>query len=90
MGVAAAGRRVGAAAAPLAGRCRRAGAAAAAARARSRAGCPHLRGLLTGCSVPLPRKQEARSQLKNRERAMALLRAKLFEMELEKQKRCAL
>lgn len=30
--------------------------------------------------------QEERSQLKNRERAMALLRAKLFEMELEKQR----
>jgi peptide chain release factor 1 len=30
--------------------------------------------------------QEERSQLKNRERAMSLLRAKLFEMELEKQR----
>lgn len=30
--------------------------------------------------------QEERSQLKNRERAMALLRAKLFEMEQEKQR----
>ena len=30
--------------------------------------------------------QESRTQLKNRERAMALLRAKLFEMELEKQR----
>lgn len=30
--------------------------------------------------------QESRTQLKNRERAMALLRARLFEMELEKQR----
>ena len=31
--------------------------------------------------------QEERTQLRNRERAMALLRAKLFELELEKQRR---
>lgn len=33
--------------------------------------------------------QEERSQGRNRERAMALLRAKLFELELEKQRRCS-
>lgn len=33
--------------------------------------------------------QEERTQGRNRERAMALLRAKLFELELEKQRRCA-
>lgn len=32
--------------------------------------------------------QEERTQGRNRERAMALLRAKLFELELEKQRRC--
>ncbi len=35
----------------------------------------------------LPALQEERTQGRNRERAMTLLRAKLFELELEKQRR---
>ena len=38
---------------------------------------------MTACRVFC---QEDRTQLRNRERAFAILRSKLFEMELEKQK----
>ena len=41
----------------------------------------------TAWSLMQLRLQEERSQGRNRERAMALLRAKLFELELEKQRR---
>lgn len=40
------------------------------------------------CQPRLTYMQEERTQGRNRERAMALLRAKLFELELEKQRRC--
>lgn len=44
---------------------------------------------LTAAPPPPPplAAQEERTQGRNRERAMALLRAKLFELELEKQRR---
>lgn len=46
--------------------------------------CPVPLAGLVLLSLP----QEDRTQLRNRERAMTLLRAKLFELELEKQRRC--
>ena len=46
------------------------------------AGCPGGVSAARCCSL-----QEERSQGRNRERAMALLRAKLFELELEKQRK---
>jgi hypothetical protein len=51
--------------------------------------CCHLECLLSLTRpfwMPL---QEERTQGRNRERAMAILRAKVFELELEKQRRCA-
>lgn len=51
--------------------------------------CPVLRCHLTPAHAVRPTcAQEERTQGRNRERAMALLRAKLFELELEKQRRC--
>lgn len=53
----------------------------------------HTRLPLNGFTAAMPccslcrALQEERTQGRNRERAMALLRAKLFELELEKQRR---